>query len=407
MQDIRVQIEEMRGHMASSGTQPRIEQRNVLTAVVGNTPAVVTETLWALDQHRAIRVDEIRIITTAVGRDSIARYLLGPDGHFAKYCHDYGLAAGRIAFSAQNLYVIADNQGKELQDIRNSDDNQAAADQIFALIQGWASRKEERLLCSVAGGRKTLGIYLAMAMMLCGRPDDAVYHVLVAPEFEAGVPDFFYPPSLESAYQRRAGVDEAGRPVFKPISSGDAQVDLADIPFPRLRDALGGDLPFELGLTQAIAHSRLLLSYIQSPPPLTVDLHNRTVTVGEFTFALSRQLLAVYLFFLEYCNGGDWLPVAELYPRRSLLSELERRIDRLRLGEAEAYTWDKLRDPEEFRSRVGPCISKVNGKIRTALGANRLAARYQIATGGSYGVNGIEFHIVDYAKDPSKNNLEQ
>ncbi|HBZ54812.1 MAG TPA: hypothetical protein DEO88_05355, partial [Syntrophobacteraceae bacterium] len=101
MQDIHVQIEEMRGHMASSRTQPRIEQRNVLTAVVGNTPAVVTETLWALEQQRAIRVDEIRIITTAVGRDSIARYLLGPDGHFAKYCHDYGLAAGRIAFSAQ------------------------------------------------------------------------------------------------------------------------------------------------------------------------------------------------------------------------------------------------------------------------------------------------------------------
>ncbi len=51
--------------MVSSRCHSKVAQRNVLAAVVGNTPAVVTETLWALEQQRDIRLDEIRIITTA------------------------------------------------------------------------------------------------------------------------------------------------------------------------------------------------------------------------------------------------------------------------------------------------------------------------------------------------------
>jgi CRISPR-associated protein (TIGR02584 family) len=69
-------------------------QRNILVAVVGNTPAIITETLWALEQQRGIRIDEIRIITTAVGRDSIVRHLLGANGHFAEYCREHQLPPG-------------------------------------------------------------------------------------------------------------------------------------------------------------------------------------------------------------------------------------------------------------------------------------------------------------------------
>ena len=372
-------------------------QRNILVAVVGNTPAIITETLWALEQQRGIRIDEIRIITTTVGRDSIVRHLLGANGHFAEYCREHQVPSGRIAFSPQHIHVITDNAGTELQDIRNSDDNRAAADQVFGLIQEWTSRKDERLLCSVAGGRKTLGIYLTMSLMLCGRPDDSISHVLVSPDFETGVPDFYYPPPAERALPRWTGVDETGQATFQPIRSSEARLDLADIPFPRLREAFGGGLPLEQGLTRAIEHSRLLLSYLQIPPALTVQLRERTITIGAFNFPLSRQLLAVYLFFLKFFNGNTGVALDDLFAQRTHLSDLERLIDRLRLGETEAYTWDKLRDMEEFRDRIGPCISKVNRQIRTALGDNRLAAHFQIVTGGNYGVNVADFRIVENA----------
>jgi CRISPR-associated protein (TIGR02584 family) len=270
-------------------------QRNILVAVVGNTPAIITETLWALEQQRGIRIDEIRIITTAVGRDSIVRHLLGANGHFAEYCREHQVPPGRIAFSPQHIHVITDSAGTELQDVRNSDDNRAAADQVFGFIQEWTSRKDERLLCSVAGGRKTLGIYLTMSLMLCGRPDDSISHVLISPDFEIGMPDFYYPPPAERALKCWTGGDETGQATFQPILSSEAQLELADIPFPRLREAFGGGLPLEQGLIRAIEHSRLLLSYLQIPPALTVQLRERSITVGAFTSDLMNKGLRPYV----------------------------------------------------------------------------------------------------------------
>jgi CRISPR-associated protein (TIGR02584 family) len=71
-------------------------RRNVLVAVAGHTPAIITETLWALEQQRRVRIDEIRIITTADGRDSIVSELFGETGQFARYCEDYNVPTGRI-----------------------------------------------------------------------------------------------------------------------------------------------------------------------------------------------------------------------------------------------------------------------------------------------------------------------
>lgn len=141
--------------------------KSVLVAVAGQTPAIITETLWALEQQRGIQIDEIRVITTSQGRDSIVSRLLGRDGGFAAYCRDYHVPPGRIAFSASGIHVLKTSHGLELEDIRTSQDNSSAADQVFSLIQDWTKRKDEILYCSVAGGRKTLGICLAMSLMLC------------------------------------------------------------------------------------------------------------------------------------------------------------------------------------------------------------------------------------------------
>jgi CRISPR-associated protein (TIGR02584 family) len=46
--------------------------------------------------------------------------------------------------------VITDRNGQELQDIRDSEDNLAAADQMLSLIREWTKRENESLFCSVA-----------------------------------------------------------------------------------------------------------------------------------------------------------------------------------------------------------------------------------------------------------------
>lgn len=155
-----------------------LHPRNILVAVSGQTPAIITETLWALEMDAGIAIDEIRVITTSEGRRSITDSLLGANGEFSRFCADYAIPQGSIAFSEKSIHVLRDATGSELEDIRSGEDNQGAANQVFRLISEWCARKDERLFCSVAGGRKTLGIYLAMSLMMCGRLVDRLYHVL-------------------------------------------------------------------------------------------------------------------------------------------------------------------------------------------------------------------------------------
>lgn len=376
-------------------------KKNVLVAVAGQTPAIVTETLWALEQQRAIRVDEIRVMTTARGRRGIVGRLLGEGGQFERYCDDYGIPPGRIAFSESTLYTLTRRDGDELEDIRSSEDNMEAANQVFALVREWCNRKDEILHCSVAGGRKTLGIYLSMALMLCGRPEDTLSHVLVAPQFESGVPDFFYPPPQPRFYRRRTGFDSAGRPLFESVSSQEARVELAEIPFLRLREAIGGEIPLEKGLTDAIAHSELILNYLQAPPPLRLHLDQKRVTLGKFSFPLSRQLMAVYAFFLQNFNDRNAdAALEDLFRKKLQIADLERRIDRLRRTEQERYAWETVRDPDEFRSKISPCITKINKAVQTALGKNRLSDRYTITQRGRYGIRVPKFEITETHQTP-------
>ncbi len=370
------------------------QKRNVLIAVAGQTPAIIMETLWAFEQQRGTPIDEIRVITTAVGHRRVVSDLLGEGGQFARYCLDYRIPAGRIAFSEKHVHLLKDGKGRALEDIRNSADNDAAANQIFALVQEWCRRSDEALFCSIAGGRKTMGVYLAMSLMLCGRSWDSLSHVLVAPEFETGVPDFFYPPPQRCSYQRLAGYDSERKAIHETISSEQARVELADIRFPALSELIGGGLPLELGFTNAVSRSQLILACLQSPPLLILYLQTGQVTLGGLTFRLSRQLLAVYAFFLLAFNtGSSGYRLEELFDRRLLLADLERRIDQLKAGEQETYAWEKMPELEDFRARLGPCISKVNRAIDGALGKNRLSARYRISTGKTHRVDVSEFEI--------------
>ncbi|MCK8603001.1 CRISPR-associated ring nuclease Csm6 [Desulfoferrobacter suflitae] len=376
-------------------------RKNILVAVAGQTPAIVTETLWALEQQRAVPIDEIRVITTSLGEQAVMHALIGDRGKFGSYCRDYGVAPGRIAFSEKQLYVLSDDGGRPLPDIRTSSDNRAAADQVYALIKQWTARRDDTLFCSAAGGRKTLGIYLAMALMLCGRAEDRLLHVLVSPQFESGVRDFFYPPPEEQYFQCFMGLDGAGDPLYQQVSSSEAQVELADIPFVRLRDLIGGELPLEKGLIETVGHCQLLLSYLQTPPKLLIQLDQGLVQLGRIQFSLSRQLVAVYAFFLrELQERGGAATTLELFEKRLRLAELERLIDRSRSGEQERYAWETMQDLEDFRARLGPCVSKVNRAVNQAFGKNRLAERYRIATGRSYRMQPLDFAIFEAAGRP-------
>jgi len=91
--------------------------KNILLAVVGLSPQVITETLFALYQQSR-RIDAIHIITTRQGKEMINANLLSPrDGKYYRYLNEYDIDPESIDFGFDNVHIIKDRNGMEIDDI--------------------------------------------------------------------------------------------------------------------------------------------------------------------------------------------------------------------------------------------------------------------------------------------------
>jgi CRISPR-associated protein (TIGR02584 family) len=211
-----------------------VEQKAILLCVAGLTPQIITETLYALTQQRGERVDEIRVITTLAGRDRIMNDLLTPQwGKFFEFCQDFHIDPQQIKFDRTCIYLLHRPDGQMLEDIRSVSDNEAAANQICDIVRRLTEEPNTRIHASAAGGRKTMSVYLTAALQLFGRTNDQLSHVLVSEDFETH-PEFFYKPPAARTLEKR---DRQGN-VIRQLSTADAEIHLADIPFIRLRGIL-------------------------------------------------------------------------------------------------------------------------------------------------------------------------
>jgi hypothetical protein len=225
--------------------------------------------------------------------------------------------------------------GRALEDIRTPEENEFAGDQICEIVRELTKDRDTRVHASVAGGRKTMSIYLTAAMQLYGRAHDALSHVLVGQDFETNAA-FFYPPPTPRILQSQGG---------KEISTADAEVHLADVPFIRLRglsaDALriGDALPYG----EVVSGAQQVLDLVESDSELLLDLRQYAVTVKGRRVRLTPREMFFYAMFAEFRlrgNGGGAVPLDELTPRH--FAETFARIaaargERLGLEEASSY----------------------------------------------------------------------
>ncbi len=297
------------------------KQKHILLCVAGGTPQIITETLWALMQppHNE-RVDEIRVITTKEGRRKVLEYLLDAEnGRFHHFCQDFPEFAfarpldKKIKFEESGLYLLThretgvpsprDDEGERLQDILTTEENQKAANQICDIVREITQDENIRLHATVAGGRKTMGLYLMAAMQLFGRFDDALSHVLVSPEVENN-PKFFYkPPTPEVLFGR------SGAPLKtadgRDYTTDDAEIFLADIPFIRLR-AVGSKMFSEAvsSYGEMVEETQENLKFLESVFNLRFDMRGRKVIVGAREVTLPERLFFVYVLFAYFRKHG-------------------------------------------------------------------------------------------------------
>lgn len=231
--------------------QPHEYPRRILLCVSGNSPQIITETLYALavetDGRPPFVPTEIRVLTTSCGAENTRRSLLeGDRAKLRELCQDHGLSG--IHFDETCIEVFKRTDGSPLADIITPEDNRDAADHITRLVAELTGDSESAIHASIAGGRKTMGFYLGYAMSLFGREQDRVSHVLVSKDF-TDRRDFFFKPKSPVTLLNEQG---------EQMSTADARIHLAEIPMVRLRSTEFGVVSDrKMGFADAVERANL------------------------------------------------------------------------------------------------------------------------------------------------------
>lgn len=337
--------------------------RNLLF-VVGGSPQIVTETVFALLSKGGGATD-VHVLTTTVGRDALRAQVLARGGAWGRLRREYP-GARRFRFSARAVQVLQDARGRPLADLRSADDSVAAADQIARRVADLTRDGCPPLHASIAGGRKTMGYLLAAAMMVHGRRADRLSHVLVHPSDLEGT-DFFFPPRRRSGY----AIHRRGDGVAVRIGAGAVRIELAELPFPRLRGLRGGTELHNATFSQLVNDLQDDLDAL-AVPQVVVDAGRGMVLCADRLVRLSPLRLAIYELLAARrrdgcgrtgCSGCArcFVPAVEIGgPVRQALRETLQRRSSIGVG----GMWDA----RNFR----PEVRKINAAIERELrGASR------------------------------------
>lgn len=269
------------------------KQRKILLSVTGMSPAVVTETLYALVTEKNFIPTEIQVITTEQGKNKLLETLLGIEGGrkerkgaLQEFIEDYGTQYGfsDIHFDETCVHIIQDESGQNLPDIRTPEENEQAANSIVQLVGELCQDEEMALHVSIAGGRKTMGFFMGYALSLYGREQDSLSHVLVDAQYE-NLPSFYYPKPHSHLINDRNG---------KEIDAKDGKVMLAEIPWVRLGLGVPEDLKQQsISYSDSVKNAQALLE----TPFLTFlsPIEDRNVIFGSKTIKLAPRGYALLL----------------------------------------------------------------------------------------------------------------
>jgi CRISPR-associated protein (TIGR02584 family) len=349
-----------------------------LLFVAGASPQIITETVYALVQRGNVVPTQVRVLTTTAGRERIRSELFETGAAWQRLRNAYPQAR-RFRFGARRVEVLKGADGRLLDDVRSDADNAAAADQIVSTVAALTRDGEPALHASIAGGRKTMGYLLAAAMMLHGRAEDRLSHVLVRPAKLEGTNFFFPPPPRSAARQSYRG--PAGKAVH--VARDEIAVELAELPFPRLRAI--GDVRERSGLSFSTFVAQLQEEIdILTAARVSVQVNQSLVICGTRAVHLSPVRSSIYALLAEHrrqgcghtaCQGCAKCFVAKEDIESSFRQQLSLRMRAL----ASHAVGDAAWGVKNFL----PEVPKINATLRRCLKGG--SAPYEIRTWGPKG----------------------
>jgi len=222
------------GNMATS--------KNILISMVGMSPAVLTETIWALAQESDPWIPEqVVAITTTEGAAKIQALLL-QSGEWERLRKKIGASDTQLRFGASGSIQILNDGSHDFSDITTPSENDAAADVILKILRQYTENPETQIVASIAGGRKTMSALMFACMTLLGREEDRICHVLANDQYIFDHKNFLFP---KNKTEEKA-----------------AQIQLSALPFVRVR----GLYEKELGKAPS-SYSSLVHEFQSGTPP--------------------------------------------------------------------------------------------------------------------------------------------
>ncbi|MEI6897846.1 MAG: CRISPR-associated ring nuclease Csm6 [Psychromonas sp.] len=261
--------------------------RNILLAITGASPQVVTETLYALHTEGKTFPDEMYIITTLGAKNMLCEGFF-TNGHLAALQKEYDMP--NMLFDESHIWLIEDDQGNPLDDAKSIEDQTFMADFITRKVFELTKDNDIAIHASIAGGRKTMAFYLGYAMSLFARPQDSLSHVFVDDEFEF-VKDFYYPTKQSNIITGKNGQGQ--------VDTANATITLAEIPFVRMRESVDKQLISSMGKMSFSQTVSTLNATHSKDLTLLINRKSKTLSITGVDIKLSPKELAFYYWLAE------------------------------------------------------------------------------------------------------------
>ena len=293
-------------------------KREVLFAVLGMSPAIITETIWALaHQKKPIIPHHVCIVTTVDGKQCLEKTLfddggwerlrrtLGDEGHAITDRLHFGCNADDI-----QLLPAADRKNN-LRDITTSEDSMATADFIMRKLRQYTEDPDTRILASIAGGRKTMSALLTSCMILLGREQDRLLHVLVNPPYDNPKlnPLFLYPENgtIHHLPDRK-----------ESFPSCNAHIELTEIPFVRARGWYEKEYKtVPPSYAQLVSRFAKISPNTDPLPPATFHARTGKLEIRKMDITLSdTEKAMLYMLLKSIKEGTDiqvWKDIVNLF----------------------------------------------------------------------------------------------
>ena len=181
---------------------------HVLILLCGISPAIVTETVFALAQSGDLP-KQIIIITTITGEVCL-RKELWDSGVWASLKENLKCDIS-FAPNQEHLRLLPDGDGNAF-DVVDTLSTELAGSFILDVLRQYTENPDTRITFSIAGGRKSMSALGALCMSLLGRHDDRLCHILGNPPFDdpALRPRFYFPTPGQVHVDREGNVHDSG-----------------------------------------------------------------------------------------------------------------------------------------------------------------------------------------------------